>query len=298
MAGEAIHHPKGWRAGQGGVWLRTLLGLGVMALLALAGYLAFVAYARAGPTLAGGGYLAVALVAGAGAFFSPCSFPLLPSYFAYAQATSDRGLPSRGRWGALTQGTFAAAGVLAFNAILGLMFGLAGVGVARSLVLLSPAPSQITVALRLLVGAALVGLGVVQGSHLSLHGGRLGRVVRLLQAKSSGEGPFVRPFLYGFAYTLVGIGCTAPFLATVVVLSLAAGGLVPALASFLAFSSTMAVLMVLVSVIATSSRRHLLKGVSENTPRIKMAGGLVLVAFGALLVVLTALPGLLRPLFP
>ncbi len=105
-------------------------------------------------------------------------------------------------------------------------------------------------------------------------------------------------FLYGFGYTLVGIGCTAPFLATVIVLALASGGFVLALAGFLVFSLTMAVLMVIVSLVASSSRRRFLKKLSARTPAIKRAGGVILSAFGALLVVLTAWPTLLRPLFP
>ncbi len=56
--------------------------------------------------------------------------------------------------------------------------------------------------------------------------------------------------------------------------------------------------MIAVSVVASSSRRYLLKGVSERTITIKRVAGMVLVAFGSLLLVLTAWPGLLRPLFP
>ncbi len=270
--------------------------MGILALLALTGYGVFLAYTTT-PALAGGGYLLVAVVAGVGAFFSPCSFPLLPSYFAYSQALDKGARPLRSS-GPLMQGSVAAAGVVTFNAILGAVFGIAGLGVARSLTLLSPSPSQVTVVLRMFVGASLVALGVVQASNLSFHGRRLGRLVQLVQFGSSRRGPLAKPFFYGFAYTLVGIGCTAPFLATVVLVSLAAGGLLPALAGFLAFSLTMAALMVLVSLIASSSRRRLLKGVSENTPRIKRVGGTVLMAFGLMLVVLTAWPGLLRPLFP
>ncbi len=91
---------------------------------------------------------------------------------------------------------------------------------------------------------------------------------------------------------------TAPFLATVIVLSLASGGLLQGLAGFLVFSLSMASLMVLVSVVASSSRRRLLKNLGESTPKIKKAGGAVIVPFGALLILLSLLPGILRPLFP
>lgn len=177
-------------------------------------------------------------------------------------------------------------------------FSAAGLGVAQSLVLLSPKPSALTVGAQFAVGAALLFLGIVRVADLSVHGGLLDRFVGFLQPHARARGPIAAPFLHGFAYTLVGIGCTAPFLATVIVLALASGGFVSALAGFLVFSLTMAVLMMIVSLVASSSRRRFLKKLSARTPTIKRAGGVILSAFGPLLLVLTAWPTLLRPLFP
>lgn len=78
---------------------------------------------------------------------------------------------------------------MSFNAILGIVFGVASLGVAQSLVLLSSNPSAVTVGLRSVVGMALL-----------------------------------------------------------------------ALVGFLVFSLTMAALMVVVSVVASTSRRRLLRG--------------------------------------
>lgn len=284
-------------AGQARAGVRVLIGLASLALVALAGYVAFLIYVTTAPTLIDAGYLFVAVVAGAGAFFSPCSFPLLPSYFAYAQI-AHRGSEDHRRSRALIEGSAAAAGVVSFNLLLGLLFGLAGVGMAQAFVLLSPSPSGVTVALRSVVGIGLFALGIAQVANVSLHGGRIDRVIRLLQPQSQPREPLVRLYVYGFAYTVVGIGCTAPFLATVILVSLATGGVLSALAGFLTFSLTMAVLMVLVSFVASGSRRHLLKGLSARTPTIKRTGGVVLMAFGALLLTLTVWPTLLQPLFP
>lgn len=284
-------------AGQARAGVRVLIGLASLALVALAGYVAFLIYVTTAPTLIDAGYLFVAVVAGAGAFFSPCSFPLLPSYFAYAQI-AHRGSEDHRRSRALIEGSAAAAGVVSFNLLLGLLFGLAGVGMAQAFVLLSPSPSGVTVALRSVVGIGLFALGIAQVANVSLHGGRIDRVIRLLQPNSQPREPLVRLYVYGFAYTVVGIGCTAPFLATVILVSLATGGVLSALAGFLTFSLTMAVLMVLVSFVASGSRRHLLKGLSARTPTIKRTGGVVLMAFGALLLTLTVWPTLLQPLFP
>lgn len=281
-----------------GAWLRFTLGLGVLALIALAGYGVFILYATGGPTLAERGYLLVAVVAGVGAFFSPCSFPLLPSYFAYSQEFRRERSHRSSRLEQLTQGSAAAAGVVTFNVILGLVFATLGLGVSQSLVLLSPTPSPVTVSLRGVVAALMIALGIVQVAGLPLHGALLERITEFFRSNSAQRGSWMKMFLYGFGYTLIGIGCTAPFLASVVVLSLAAGGFFPALAGFLTFSLTMSGLMILVSLTATGSRRHLLKNLTSNTPKIKTLAGTFLTAFGFLLLVLSLWPGILKPLFP
>ncbi len=279
-------------------WPRFLLGLGALAVIALSGYFVFFLFAAGGLAFAGWSYLAIAVVAGAGAFFSPCSFPLLPSYFAYAELMRNNSGPRSGALQALLRGSAAAAGVVSFNTLLGLAFGVAGLAVAQSFVLLSPNPSAFTVGARLAVGGALFLLGLVQIANLSAHGGLLDRIVGFLQPRVPAGRPLAPLFLYGFAYTLVGIGCTAPFLATVIVLALASSGFVSALAAFLVFALTMAALMIIVSLVASSSRRRFLKTLSARTPTIKRTGGVILSAFGAVLLVLTAWPTALRPLFP
>ncbi len=279
-------------------WLSFTIGLGVLALIALGGYVVFLNFAAGGPTLSGGGYLLVAVVAGTAAFFSPCSFPLLPSYFAaYSRAVGGQGR-SAGRSAILAHGSAAAAGVITFNVILGLVLGLAGLGIAKSLLLIGPSPSQVTQAIRSVVGVALVGLGIAQVGGLSLHGRLLEWFTRFFQSRSAQRGPLMALFLYGFGYTVIGIGCTGPFLASVMVIALASGGLLPALGAFLTFALTMAALMVIVSLIASGSGRKLLRDFGAAAPKIKKAAGAVLTGFGAFLLVTTIWPGILAPLFP
>lgn len=293
----ALEIPESSRR-EGSPWSGFLLGIGALGLIALAGFGLFVFFVTGGASLPSGGFLLIAVVAGSGAFFSPCSFPILPSYFAYAQ-TVDRqaARPSRAA-PAMARGLAAAGGVVAFNLLLGLVFAVAGLGVAESLLLLSASPSTVTVALRTVVGGALFALGAVQIANLSVHGGLLDRLIHMVRSPRRSRQPLVELFLYGFAYTVVGIGCTAPFLATVIVIALASGGFLAALAGFLVFALTMAALMLLVSVVAAGPRRGVLRRLSARTPAIKRAGGAALLAFGSLLIVTTVWPALLAPLFP
>lgn len=289
-----VHMPQDARRTRG-LTLRFLAGLGFLAVVAIAGYVIFPAFA-ASPSLSTYGFLLVAAVAGAAAFFSPCSFPLLPSYFAYTQVAYRGRSHDRSR--AVADGLASGAGVNSFNVLLGGVLGTAGLGIAQSLLLLVPNPSGVTLALRSVVGIALVALGAVQVANVSLHGRLLNRILQRIQPRDRPCEPRFGLFVYGFAYTLTGIGCTAPFLATVLVVSLAAGGLLQAFAGFLVFALSMFVFMVGVSVMAVGSGRRFLRGLSERTPVIKRAGGIALQAFGVLLLVLTAWPRLLRPLFP
>ena len=114
-----VHMPQDARRTRG-LTLRFLAGLGFLAVVAIGGYVIFLAFA-ASPSLSTYGFLLVAAVAGAAAFFSPCSFPLLPSYFAYAQV-AHRGR-SHDRSRAVADGLAAGAGVISFNVLLGGVLG-------------------------------------------------------------------------------------------------------------------------------------------------------------------------------
>ncbi len=258
-------------------------GLGLIALL---GYSIFLLFLRGGSTIGLWGAFAVAVIAGIASFFSPCSFPLLPGYLGYYMMTA-REHPRRS---ALAHGFSAAAGVATFGLILGAVLGLVGVGLAASFSLVGPIPSPTTQGLRFTVGAVWLALGAVQLGNVSFHGA-LERFLRI------GVRPAESMFAYGFGYTVAGIGCTAPFLASVAVLGLAAGGLLEAIGAVAVFVLTMVGLMVGVSLMAARSVGRL-KAWAAATPRIKEAGGVLLAIVGGAMILLTAWPQLLRPLFP
>jgi cytochrome c-type biogenesis protein len=276
------------------VVLRFARGLAGLVILALVGYGLFRAFAEG--ALGAPGYALVAIVAGVGAFFSPCTFPLLPSYLAYVEAL-DFAAAAGSRWRILRGRVAAAAGVTAFNGLLGVAFALMGLGLATSFALVAPSPSPTTVALRAVVGGSLVVLGVIQLANLSIHGPNLDRIVRRFQSRRSRDADAAL-FLYGFGYTVAGVGCTAPFLGTVVVVSLASGGPLAALAGFLLFAATMAALMVVSSAFALGSRRKAWREWSRRTPWIKRAAGGMLAAFGAFAIASSLAPSVLQPLFP
>ncbi|MBI4415756.1 MAG: hypothetical protein HY557_02080 [Euryarchaeota archaeon] len=143
----------------------------------------------------------------------------------------------------------------------------------------------------------LILVGLLQAFDRGTHGAIAARIAGAFnRLAGGGEGPRSL-FLYGFAYTAIGIGCTGPFLASVVVLGFTAGGFGPALLAFLVFALTMAALMVAVALVAHARPRSA-RVLGEKATRLKRWAGAALAAFGVLLAFLTVFPTALRPLFP
>ena len=134
----------------------------IMIGLIAGGYLVFRAFVTAGD-LSTVNLYALAVVAGVASFFSPCAFPLLPSYLSFysmAAPGAKTGRTGKGPW--LSLGLPAAGGVVTFSLILGLVIALLGAGAAQGLAVSGPAPNSFVRVFRGLVGLALLGLGGVQ----------------------------------------------------------------------------------------------------------------------------------------
>ena len=95
------------------------------------------------------------------------------------------------------------------------------------------------------------------------------------------------------------MGCTGPILAGLTLSALAAGGFGSALGAFAVFNLTMALLMLLVSVLVGTSKQALVDRMKAATPKIKRAAGAVLLLVGAFHMSAAAdLGAFVRLLFP
>lgn len=183
-------------------WL--LLLTGAVAVASVAGYLGYVAYPRFGlPGSTGAGLLALAAAAGVASFFSPCSFPLLVTLLArttHAEPDRRRRLARAAVFGASL-----ALGAAVFVLGVGLLVAFGGRGVAASVTFTSPAGR----ALRGVVGAALVALGLVQLGVLRVPFHAVERIAYPLaerQASLRREHPVAGFAVFGFGYLLAGFG--------------------------------------------------------------------------------------------
>lgn len=204
-----------------------------------------------------------AFTAGAGTFFAPCSFPLLPGYVGYYLGESEEHVGSVGA-------RLRRAGVLGVVTSLGFFVVyalLAGVVVAIG----SRALTNISV-LELVVGALLILFGTAMAlgrfDASSLH-------VRLPERERSPSGFFV----FGVVYAAAAAGCTAPLFIGIATLGLSSGP-VGAVLTLGAYAAGMSVLMIAVTGLLALGKGTVLRKLSRNTGLISRAAGVLLVLAG------------------
>jgi cytochrome c-type biogenesis protein len=279
------------------------LYLGLILLLVAVvglGYLGFRRFVVAVmPQMGAYNLLALAIIAGVASFFSPCAFPLLPGYLGfYATAESQRRQSGRVKH-ALKLGGAAAAGVVTFNLILGLVIGVLGVGAATMLSISGPDPNAFVRWFRGGVGLVLIVLGLAQWRDVNLKPYLADALAWQTRPQRDTQRPAAALYLYGLGYNAAGMGCTGPILAGLTIFALSTGGFGAALAAFVIFSITMGSLMLVISGLVASSQETLIGRLKAGTPRIKQVTSLLLVLVGLFNILAAIQTGLfVRLLFP
>ncbi|WP_267641630.1 cytochrome c biogenesis CcdA family protein [Haloarchaeobius amylolyticus] len=212
-------------------------------------------------------WLWYAFTLGAGAFFAPCAFPLLPGYVSYYVGTSA-GEGDAGHQQVSTATVLRAVGVallvsLGFFAVYGLLGGV--------VVALGTRYLQHIAILELVVGALMILLGAAMAAGVKVS---LQQVV-LPERERSASGYVA----FGVVYAAAAAGCTAPLFFSVVLGALTtdpgAG-----IARLVAYAAGMSVLMILLTVATAVGRDVLVRRLTRNTGRITRAAGALLVVAG------------------
>ena len=207
--GEAGFPVKGESAdGDGkaaaGWWSRYGLLTAAVLVVGLAGYIGYEVYPRFDlPPLEGAGLLVLAAGAGIASFFAPCSFPLLVTLLS-RQVRPSASRQSAGR--PLVFATALAGGAAAFLVLLGAFVALGGSAFASSVTF----TSTVGITLRIIVGSALVLLGLVQlGVFAASSFHAVEKVTKRFnrsQARLRREHPVAGFSAFGFFYLLAGFG--------------------------------------------------------------------------------------------
>ena len=243
--------------------------LAILIIIAIAGYVSFLAFAQNMAVLGALPLITVAVFAGLATFFSPCSFGLLPAYLSlYGKGEQNH------KGTIFKNGISASAGLITFNILLGIIIALIGLGIGSAFSIAAGGRlAGITLTVRAIIGGILVVLGVMQFFHISIQG-KLFKGVS--QKFASGKKGYSNYFFYGFGYNLGNVGCTGPIMAGLIILALASGFNV-ALLAFVVYSLTMAVLMLAVSLLVGSAKISFLQ---ESSHKIMRLSAIVLVLAG------------------
>jgi len=230
-----------------------------------------------------------ALAVGIAAFFNPCVLPILPSYLVYQAEVVTRGGRVLSRGKLVRNGFYAALGLLTFMAVFGIVIGLLG---ETFINFIKPGTTAL-LWFRRIIGVLLIGLGLALVTNRIF--GSLGKVEQLgTKISKRGKGAFGKFFMFGFGYTLAGIGCVAPLVGGLSLFALSGGGLSSALIVFALASTVMALLMISLSVVAGFATESLTQTLVGQIKPIRLLGGSFLILMGAFNIAITLSERLLQ----
>ncbi len=214
--------------------------------------------------------LLLGLGAGSVSAVNPCGFAMLPAFVGFflgEREEAGAGLGRRLARAAAVAGLVTAGFVLVFVPI-GAAISLG----SRSLVRYVPW-------LGLGVGMVLIGVGAafLAGRAIAFDLHPVQRVT------GRGNRSMVA---YGVGYGLASVGCTLPVFLAVVGGAVAAGGILPGVAVFVAYALGMGLVVLAVSLATALGKDAVARWLRGFMPHLRRVGGLGLVAAGAYLVVL------------
>jgi cytochrome c-type biogenesis protein len=258
------------------------------------------------------GLIAFAFIAGMAAFFSPCSFPLLPGYITYffkvgadarvkrEESTAKDGEypvkgeqeptgPTKGeqvRTG-LRLGTISGLGIVLVYFVLGMI-----IIIPLLLFEVTVGGDSITY-FKPIVGTILVVMGFLVLFDIAINFGFITAPFRRLKDKIFPKKGPSKPtfnttglFIYGVGYGSASAGCSAPVFFALVFASVITGNPFDTVLTFVVFLFSLWLLMAVVSVVLTISEERVKTGMMKHYIWIKRVTGTVFVIAGLYLLYL------------
>lgn len=215
------------------------------------------------------GPLVFAFLAGTVASANPCGFAILPAFF-----LSFVGAPEQARGAARHQVAQALLAGAAMTAAFVFVFGSVGGGLAAGASILMPAMPWATIAIGLLL--LILGAAMVGGRHLAIP------VPRRVAAWTPGA--YGRPFLFGLAYAVASLSCTAPVFLAVVGASIGGNTALVRAGMFLAYAAGMGTVLTALALGAALARGGLHRGLRRVVPHVSRVSGVLLLLAGGYLI--------------
>ncbi len=200
------------------------------------------------------------------AAFNPCGFAMLPTYLAYFVGVEDS---DRGPFGNMVRGLIVGATVTAgFVAV----FGIIGI-ITRNLFTNGAIEDRLPW-VTLVIGALLIPLGIamVAGVEPKLS------LPRFQKGGDSRE--LASMFLFGVSYAVVSFGCTAPLFISQVATSFTSDGTTEGVASFLAYSAGMGLIVIFLTMAVALARASVARNLRRVLPYVNRVSGILLILGG------------------
>ena len=220
--------------------------------------------------------ITLSIIFGIAAFFSPCAFIVLPAYVSnYLTKKEEQKSPFSKL---LKLGFLAALGIIVVNMVIGIVIAILG-----SATPFAKDPRQdipLILAIRTIAGFFIAFLGLMTLMHKSFN---IGFIQNFLAKKEFSKSMFG----YGIIYNAAAIGCTGPIMLGLMLYAYSTGSFISALTSFIVFSLTMGLLMVILTVLIGLFKSFIIKKMVQVTPIIMKTAGVIMIIVGLSIAILT-----------
>jgi cytochrome c-type biogenesis protein len=204
------------------------------------------------------GELAAVFLAGLASAASPCLLPLYPGFLAYLSANAGA-LSGRRATGLL--GLLVLAGLLTTMVLIGALLFVVAIPVGRVASYLVP-----------IVDGLLIVIGVLLLSGRNPFNRLLGMQVPLV------SNPYGQAYVYGIMLGPIALPCAGPFLAALLAVSVGAGDAILRMGTFVVFGLGFGLPLVLLSLLAGTRQRAIVRFVLDRHRAIEVISGVVLIA--------------------
>jgi len=204
--------------------------------------------------------LTLIFTAGALALLSPCGFPMLPGYISYymgAKASLEK---------AVSGGVACTLGLLT-------VFSVIGVGVST----LGSLVSRYIPLLELVAGLIVIFMGVSMIVEI-----RFPTFFTISRAPR--QRGLIGVFLYGVAYGLATLGCSAPVFFSILFYAVAAGGPLYSMITFVVYAIGMGLPIIITTLLVAKAKKFMLERMVKMIPWFQKISGIILIIIGVYLI--------------
>ncbi len=254
--------------------LAAVIGVGFLGYYF--GFLGFIYNVMMPQTFSKFNIIVLSIIFGIAAFFSPCAFTVLPAYVSNYLTKSEEQKPKLSKL--LKLGFLAALGIISVNMIIGIAIAILG-----SATPFAKDPRQdihLILAIRAIAGFFIAFLGFMTLIHKSFN---IGFIQNFLAKKDISKSMFG----YGIIYNAAAVGCTGPIMLGLMLYAYSTGSFISALTSFIVFSLTMGILMIILTMLIGLFKSIIIKKMIKSTPIIMKIAGVIMVIVGLSIAILT-----------